>query len=124
MKSTDMNLDVTLATGFTTPTHIAATLHLPDGMERRPEQLIFAIHGGGYSRHYWHPPFADDSYSFARWFTDSGKAVLTIDMLGMGDSQSPCRGFAASDCRLGRAGWCYRGWSFDGRDDDYRPSCR
>ena len=89
MKSTDMMLDVTCATGFGEPTHIAATLHLPDGMGDRPAHLILAIHGGGYTRAYWHPPFADDSYSFARWFTDQGKAVLAIDMLGMGQSSRP-----------------------------------
>jgi pimeloyl-ACP methyl ester carboxylesterase len=89
MKSSDMMLDVTPATGLAAQTCIAATLHLPDGMDKRPSQLIFAIHGGGYSRMYWHPPFADDSYSFARWFTGQGKAVLAIDMLGMGESTRP-----------------------------------
>ena len=89
MKSTDMMLDVTSATGLGELTQIAATLHLPDGMDVRPAHLIFAIHGGGYSRAYWNPPFADESYSFARWFTDQGKAVLTIDMLGMGESSRP-----------------------------------
>jgi pimeloyl-ACP methyl ester carboxylesterase len=58
-------------------------------MGARPAHLIFAVHGGGYTRAYWHPPFADDSYSFARWFTAQGKAVLTIDMLGMGESSRP-----------------------------------
>ncbi|WP_082364620.1 alpha/beta hydrolase [Novosphingobium sp. AAP93] len=89
MKSQDMLIDVTLATGLAEQTLIAATLHLPDGMAAQPSQLIFAIHGGGYSRFYWHLPFADDSYSFCRWFTDRGKAVLTIDMLGMGQSSRP-----------------------------------
>lgn len=89
MKSTDMMLDVTSATGLGQPTSIAATLHLPDGMGAPPSQLVFAVHGGGYTRKYWHPPFADDSYSFARWFTARGKAVLAIDMLGMGESTQP-----------------------------------
>lgn len=89
MKSTDMMLDVTSATGLASPTLLAATLHLPDGMDRPPSQLIFAIHGGGYTRGYWNPSFADESYSFARWFTDQGKAVLAIDMLGMGESSRP-----------------------------------
>lgn len=89
MKSTDMMLDVTSATGLGQPTSIAATLHLPDGMGALPAQLVFAVHGGGYTRKYWHPPFADDSYSFARWFTARGKAVLAIDMLGMGESTRP-----------------------------------
>jgi pimeloyl-ACP methyl ester carboxylesterase len=89
MKSKDMMLDVTSAAGLGEPIHIAATLHLPDDMPSGRLHLIFALHGGGYSRIYWHPPFADESYSFARWFTAQGKAVLTIDMLGMGESSKP-----------------------------------
>ncbi len=90
MKSTDMMLDVTSAAGLGEPTHIAASLHMPDDIPDNARlHLVFAVHGGGYRRHYWHPPYADESYSFARWFTDHGKAVLTIDMLGMGDSSKP-----------------------------------
>jgi pimeloyl-ACP methyl ester carboxylesterase len=88
MKSTDMMLDVTSVAGLDQQTHIAATLHLPDGVAT-PKQLVFAVHGGGYTRGYWNPRFADASYSFARWFTTQGKAVLAIDMLGMGDSSKP-----------------------------------
>jgi pimeloyl-ACP methyl ester carboxylesterase len=87
--STDMMLDVSTAAGLGELIHIAATLHLPDDIPQGPLPLIFALHGGGYSRIYWHPPFADESYSFARWFTGHGKAVLTIDMLGMGESSKP-----------------------------------
>jgi pimeloyl-ACP methyl ester carboxylesterase len=89
MKSKDMMLDVTSAAGLGETIQIAATLHLPDDMPSERLHLIFAIHGGGYSRMYWHPPFADESYSFARWFAAKGKAVLTIDMLGMGESSKP-----------------------------------
>jgi pimeloyl-ACP methyl ester carboxylesterase len=89
MKSTDMMLDVTQAVQIGQTVRIAATLHLPDDNPDGPLQLIFAIHGGGYSREYWHPTFADDSYSFSRFFTELGKAVLAIDMLGMGRSSRP-----------------------------------
>jgi len=84
-----MMLDVTRATDIGEPISIAASLHLPDSWEESGQHLVYAVHGGGYSRAYWDPPFADDSYSFARWFTDQGKAVLTIDMLGMGQSSQP-----------------------------------
>jgi pimeloyl-ACP methyl ester carboxylesterase len=89
VKSTDMMLDVSAASGLGEQIQIAATLHLPDDMPQGRVHLIFALHGGGYSRIYWHPPFADDSYSFAHWFAAQGKAVLTIDMLGMGQSSRP-----------------------------------
>ena len=89
MKTIDKMLDVTEAAGLDEATRIAASLHLPDNMPEGPLDLLFAIHGGGYRRSYWHPPFADESYSFAQWFTDRGKAVLAIDMLGMGESSRP-----------------------------------
>ena len=89
MRSEDMMLDVTTAAAIGEPVKIAATMHLPDDWDENGQHLVFAIHGGGYSRIYWHPHFADDSYSFARWFTDHGKAVLAIDMLGMGQSTKP-----------------------------------
>ncbi len=89
MKSTDMMLDVTDAAEIGETVEIAATLHLPDDWDENGEHLVFAIHGGGYSRIYWDPPFADESYSFARWFCNRGKAVLAIDMLGMGESTRP-----------------------------------
>jgi pimeloyl-ACP methyl ester carboxylesterase len=89
MISTNMMLDISSASGLGEPTHIAATLHMPDDLQQSRLHLIFALHGGGYSRIYWHPLFADDSYSFARWFTGQGKAILAIDMLGMGQSSKP-----------------------------------
>ncbi len=89
MQSTDLKIDVTPAVDLDEPVHLAATLHLPDGMDTTPRHLVFAIHGGGYTRAYWDTSFADDSYSFARFFTGRGKVVLTIDMLGMGQSSRP-----------------------------------
>jgi pimeloyl-ACP methyl ester carboxylesterase len=89
MKSTDMMIDVTSAVDIGEPVHIAATLHLPEEMAGNQLDLILAVHGGGYHRAYWNPQFADESYSFARFFTDRGKAVLAIDMLGMGQSSTP-----------------------------------
>jgi pimeloyl-ACP methyl ester carboxylesterase len=89
MKSTDMMIDVTSAVDIGEPVHIAATLHLPEEMAGDRLDLVFAIHGGGYTRNYWHPHFADESYSFVRYFTDQGKAVMAIDMLGMGQSSTP-----------------------------------
>lgn len=96
MISTDLLLDVTEAAALGERAHIAATLHVPDNGE--VASLVFAIHGGGYTRDYWNPPFADESYSFARFFTDRGHAVLAIDMLGMGQSSRP-----EPESRLSRA---------------------
>ena len=94
MQSTDMMLDVSAVLGATVlgadqTAQIAATLHLPDAMPQGELPLLFAIHGGGFSQAYWHPAFLDESYSFVRFFTAQGKAVLLIDMLGMGQSSTP-----------------------------------
>ena len=89
MKSADMMVDVTAAAGIGETVQIAAALYTPDNWEEHGEHLVFAIHGGGYTRQYWNPSYADESYSFARWFCDRGKAVLSIDMLGMGESTRP-----------------------------------
>ena len=66
MKSTDIIVDVTNSISIDEDVRIAATLHLPEGWQESGHHLVFALHGGGYSRLYWNPPFADDSYSFAR----------------------------------------------------------
>ncbi len=89
MRSLDLRFDVTTATGIDEPVSVAGTLHLPDDLGAGPLDLLFALHGGGYRRSYWHPPFADESYSFASFFTGRSKAVLATDLLGMGDSSKP-----------------------------------
>ena len=99
MISTDLLLDVTPSLGLGEPANVAATLHCPAALPEGPVDLLFAVHGGGYRRSYWHPVFADETYSFARWFTDRGKAVLAIDMVGMGESSRP-----EPERRLSRAG--------------------
>ena len=98
MQSTELKIDVTRAVDLGEPVHLAATLHLPDGMDAAPGHLLFALHGGGYTRAYWDPAFTDASYSFARFFTGRGKAVLAVDMLGMGESSRP-----EPESRLSRA---------------------
>ena len=98
MQSTELKIDVTPAVDLGEPVHLAATLHLPDDMDAASAHLLFALHGGGYTRGYWDPAFADPSYSFARFFTGRGKAVLAIDMLGMGESSRP-----EPESRLSRA---------------------
>lgn len=94
MKSTSLQLDVTSTLGLEVlgPDQravIAATLHVPDEIPDGDIQLLYAIHGGGFSQLYWHPVYADESYSFAHYFSERGRAVLVIDMLGMGESSRP-----------------------------------
>jgi pimeloyl-ACP methyl ester carboxylesterase len=87
MEARELRIDVSAAADVGEAVEIAATLFLPDGTWT---ELLVAIHGGGYSRKYWHPHFNDfPGYSFAEHVTATGKALLTIDMLGMGESSAP-----------------------------------
>jgi pimeloyl-ACP methyl ester carboxylesterase len=91
MRSREVVFDVTAATGLDEPAKVAGTVHLPDALELRGSlDLLLCLHGGGYRRAYWNPPFGgEDEFSFARFFTARGKAVLALDQLGMGDSTRP-----------------------------------
>jgi pimeloyl-ACP methyl ester carboxylesterase len=91
MHSRDVVFDVGEVTQLGSGAQVAGSLHLPDRVEERGQlELLLCLHGGGYRRSYWHPPFGEnDEYSFARFFTDRGKAVLALDQLGMGDSSKP-----------------------------------
>jgi pimeloyl-ACP methyl ester carboxylesterase len=90
MRSREVVFDVTAATGLDEPARVVGTVHLPDALELRGGlDLLLCLHGGGYRRAYWDPPFGGEEFSFARFFTARGKAVLTLDQLGMGDSSKP-----------------------------------
>ena len=91
MRSREVVFDVRSATGLDEPATVAGTVHLPDALEPRDRlDLLLCLHGGGYRRAYWDPPFPGrDDLSFARFFTACGKAVLALDQLGMGESSRP-----------------------------------
>jgi pimeloyl-ACP methyl ester carboxylesterase len=91
MRSLQTRFDVAAIVGLDEAVQVTGSLHLPDVLPADARlELLVCLHGGGYRRSYWHPPFgANDEYSFARYFTDHGKAVLALDQLGMGDSSKP-----------------------------------
>jgi pimeloyl-ACP methyl ester carboxylesterase len=87
MQPRELRLEVTDAADVGEHAEIAASLFLPDGPW---SELLIAIHGGGYNRKYWHPPFVGhNGYSYAEHVVSTGKALLTLDMLGMGESTKP-----------------------------------
>lgn len=87
MDRRDLRIDVSQAVDIGERVEIAATLFLPDVPWT---ELLVAIHGGGYSRKYWHLEFTEfPGYSYAGHVTGTGKALLTIDVLGMGESSAP-----------------------------------
>jgi pimeloyl-ACP methyl ester carboxylesterase len=58
------------------------------------------IHGGTYDHNYWDYPYQPEIYSYARYITDAGYAVLNIDRLGDGESSHPVNA-AALDLHVG-----------------------
>jgi alpha-beta hydrolase superfamily lysophospholipase len=87
MPRRELRLDVTDAADVGERAEIAASLFLPEGDWT---ELLIAIHGGGYNRKYWHPPLKGHAgYSYADHVVSTGKALLTLDMLGMGESSKP-----------------------------------
>lgn len=104
MKRHDLCLDVSEAGDE--PLRLAASLFLPDCLSDAaaarsecPLELLVCVPGGTYTRFYWQaeiPGFSD--YSFATHMSGRGKAVLTIDVLGTGESSQP-----PSEERLSRA---------------------
>ncbi|MGD9701259.1 MAG: hypothetical protein AB7Q42_12435 [Acidimicrobiia bacterium] len=87
VKSIDLSIDVTDATGYGQPASIAATVHLPDPtrLAQRPVVCV-AFPGGGYSRRYYSMDLPDAPGGQAAWHTDRGWIVVAIDHLQVGDS--------------------------------------
>jgi pimeloyl-ACP methyl ester carboxylesterase len=48
-----------------------------------------ALHGATYGHLYWDFPYQPEVYSYVRWATASGYAVLNIDRIGIGRSDHP-----------------------------------
>jgi len=48
-----------------------------------------ALHGATYSHLYWDFPFQPETYSYARRATEAGYAVLSLDRIGIGQSDHP-----------------------------------
>jgi pimeloyl-ACP methyl ester carboxylesterase len=91
MRSIDLCIDVATATGLEGDVSVAATLHLPQSLPvDAPVELYVAVHGGGHTRGYWHLDYAGfPGYSYAEFVTGQGRALLAIDLLGMGGSTQP-----------------------------------
>jgi len=85
MNPTLLRIDVSAATGLDRA-ELAGTLYLPQHLPAELA-LLLCLHGGGYDRRYWQPGIP--GYDFAEYFVARGYAVLTLDMLGMGQSTRP-----------------------------------
>ncbi len=74
--------------GFGEAPTLSAWLFVPPTLDpAQPQQLTVCIHGGGYSKRYFHIDAAGvEGYSMARHFADRGIIVMAIDCLGSGES--------------------------------------
>lgn len=89
-----------------TTLHIATGVSLPgesalrQAVEIFPAQgaakaILVCLPGGGMARPYYDLKAPDtDSYSFARQMSQRGFIVVTVDYLGLGDSDKPADGYA------------------------------
>ena len=85
-----VSLPIETVTDFGEPIQIGATLALPNAFTEDGFDMLVCLHGGTYSRWYWDSQIDGwPGYSFVDHFVASGKAVLTLDALGMGESSRP-----------------------------------
>jgi Serine aminopeptidase, S33 len=90
---TDLVLDVSAQLPFDEPTHLAASVHVPDLAVAAPRAVLICWPGGSYARAYWDMHIAGYSgYSFAEHMTAQGFVVLAADHLGVGASSKPADG--------------------------------
>jgi pimeloyl-ACP methyl ester carboxylesterase len=67
--------------------HVFGVLCARGGLAHKTIQV--ALHGATYSHVYWDFPFQPEFYSYVRWATAAGYAVLNIDRIGIGLSDHP-----------------------------------
>lgn len=87
----NMHIDITGKVSIPGPLYLACSVYLPE-----PEDLtdhpvvIFAVPGGGYSRHYYDLHFAGhEDYSEAQYHRQNGIIFIACDHLGVGESSLP-----------------------------------
>jgi alpha-beta hydrolase superfamily lysophospholipase len=89
MKRYDIDIDISGAEGVDLdgPLHTAATVCLPDAIDRRVD-VLFGFPGGGYGRRYYDIEMLP-GYSQAAHHCAEGFVFVACDHLGVGDSSQP-----------------------------------
>lgn len=83
MRSYDVRIDVTGRVDLGGALEVAATVHLPDRINR-PLSVLVGYPGGAYGRRYYDIDQLPD-YSQAKHHTDNGFAFVACDHFGIGD---------------------------------------
>jgi pimeloyl-ACP methyl ester carboxylesterase len=87
LRCEDASFAVNLSASDATVYHVYGQLCARGGLAHKTIQI--ALHGATYSHLYWDFPYQPEVYSYVRWATASGYAVLNIDRIGIGRSDHP-----------------------------------
>jgi pimeloyl-ACP methyl ester carboxylesterase len=83
----ELSFPVTLSAGDATVYNVFGVLCSRGSIHDKTIQI--ALHGATYSHLYWDWPLQPDLYSYVRYATAAGYAVLDLDRIGIGRSDHP-----------------------------------
>lgn len=83
----DVSFAVTLSAGDSQVYNVSGVLCSRGSLKHKTVQV--ALHGATYNHIYWDFPFQPEFYSYVRWATAAGYAVLNLDRIGNGRSDRP-----------------------------------
>jgi pimeloyl-ACP methyl ester carboxylesterase len=83
----DVSFPVKLSPGDATPYNVFGILCSRGSLHNKTIQI--ALHGSTYSHLYWDWPYQPELYSYVRYATAAGYAVLDLDRIGIGRSSHP-----------------------------------
>jgi pimeloyl-ACP methyl ester carboxylesterase len=87
LRCEEASFAVNLSASDATVYHVYGLLCARGGLAHKTIQV--ALHGATYGHVYWDFPYQPEIYSYVRWATASGYAVLNIDRIGIGRSDHP-----------------------------------
>lgn len=87
LRCQDVTFGVTLSPGNATSYDVFGVLCARGSLHNKTIQI--ALHGSTYSHTYWDWPYQPLIYSYTRWATTAGYAVLNLDRIGIGRSDRP-----------------------------------
>jgi pimeloyl-ACP methyl ester carboxylesterase len=87
LRCEEVPFSVNLSPSDATAYNVVGELCSRGSLENKTIQI--ALHGATYSHLYWNFPFQPETYSYALRATEAGYAVLSLDRIGIGQSDHP-----------------------------------
>jgi pimeloyl-ACP methyl ester carboxylesterase len=87
LRCEEVSFSVNLSPGDATAYNVVGELCARGSIHHKTVQV--ALHGATYSHLYWDFPFQPETYSYVRRATAAGYAVLSLDRIGIGQSDHP-----------------------------------